>query len=164
MLRFAAAGCLAAVEALASWRAGLAEVQPIDRSRVGVPLVWDVVHATGRSLGLVDGYYYSYPAPVLGDARSFFIGFGADGLWQQAQAAGRTPSARDAALQAWPPSLLAAEGRFLGQPDFTWQTSTLLDLLGRYAQPDLVTLYTHEPDAVQPSKSSRLKSHCAPPK
>lgn len=135
--------------ALRLQRASLAEVQPIDRSRVGVPLLWEVTHATGRSVGVVDGYYYSYPAPVLADPRSFFLGFGSDGLWQQAQAAGQPISARDAALQAWPPSLLVEEGRLLTQPDFVWQSTTLLDLLGRYRQPDLLSLYSHEPDAVQ---------------
>ncbi len=135
--------------ALRLQRIGLAEVQPIDRSHVAVPLLWEVAHATGRSVGIVDGYYYSYPAPVLADPRSFFIGYGSDGLWQGARAAGRLPSAKEAALQAWPPRLIADEGRFLSLPDFTWQGAALLDLLARYPQPDLVSLYAHEPDAVQ---------------
>ena len=135
--------------ALRLQRLGLAAVQPIDRSRVESPLLWEVAHAARRSVGVVDGYYYSYPAPVLGDPRSFFLGYGSDGTWQQAQREGRALTAEESALQAWPPGLLAAEGRFLARPDFEWQGSTLLDLLGRYAQPDLLTLYAHEPDAVQ---------------
>jgi len=138
--------------ALRLQRLGLAEVQPIDRSRVGAPLVWEVAHATRRSVGVVDGYYYSYPAPVLGDPRSFFLGYGSDGLWQGARAAGRKPTAAEAALQAWPPSLLESEGHNLELPDFTWQTTVLLDLLGRRPQPDLLTMYSHEPDAVQHAK------------
>ncbi len=105
--------------------------------------------STGRSVGVVDGYYYSYPAPVLADPRSFFLGYGSDGLWQQAHEARRAITPTEAALQAWPAGLLAEEGRFLGKPDFEWQTSALFDLLERRGQPDLVTLYTHEPDAVQ---------------
>jgi arylsulfatase A-like enzyme len=133
-------------------RLGLAAVQPIDRSRVDAPLLWEVARATGRAVGVVDGYYYSYPAPVLADPRSFFLGYGSDWLWQQARAAGRAPTATEAALQAWPPALLLAESRFLTLPDFTWQSSTLLDLLDRYRQPDLVSMYAHEPDAVQHAK------------
>src|SRR6185503_3471480 len=104
---------------------------------------------TGRSIGVGDGYYYSYPAPVLADARSFFLGYGIDGLWKQARKDRRAITPTEAALQAWPADLVAREGRFLGRPDFEWQTAALFDLLGRYEQPDLVTLYNHEPDAVQ---------------
>ena len=135
--------------ALRLQRAGLAEVQPIDRYA-------SACRCSGRSStppaarwGWSTATTTRYPAPVLADQRSFFLGFGADGLWQQARAAGRTPSPGDSALQAWPPALLAAEGRFLTRPDFAWQTATLLDLLARYRQPDLVSLYSHEPDAVQ---------------
>ena len=100
---------------------------------VAAPLIWEVASAARRSVGVVDGYYYSYPAPVLGDPRSFFLGYGSDGLWQQARKAKRAIGHDEAALQAWPPALLAAEGRFLALPDFTWQGAVLLDLLGRYA-------------------------------
>ncbi|HEV8239675.1 MAG TPA: alkaline phosphatase family protein [Thermoanaerobaculia bacterium] len=135
--------------ALRLQRFGLARVQPIDRSRVAAPLVWEVAHAARRSVGVVDGYYYSYPAPVLGDPQSFFLGYGSDATWRLAQKERRALRADEAALQAWPAGLLAAEGRFFALPDFQWQGAALLDLLGRYGQPDLVTIYSHEPDAVQ---------------
>ena len=70
-------------------------------------------------------------------------------MWQQAAREKRSLRHDEAALQAWPAGLLAAEGRFLTLPDFTWQGTVALDLLARYAQPDLLTLYSHEPDAVQ---------------
>ena len=130
-------------------RLGWARVQPIDRSNVAVPLVWEVAHAARRAVGVVDGYYYSYPAPMLGDPKSFFIGYGSDATWRQARKEKRALTREESALQAWPAGLLAAEGRFLARPDFQWQGETLLDLLGRYAQPDLITTYSHEPDAVQ---------------
>ncbi|HEV8630711.1 MAG TPA: alkaline phosphatase family protein, partial [Thermoanaerobaculia bacterium] len=135
--------------ALRLQRLGLAAVNPIDRTHVRSPLIWEVARAAGRSVGVIDGYYYSYPAPQLGDTRSFFLGYGSDGLWQQTRRAGRVPTAAEAALQAWPPELLAREGRFLGLPDFTWQGAATLDLLGRYPQPDLLSVYSHQPDAVQ---------------
>ena len=135
--------------ALRLQRFGLARVQPIDRSQVAVPLIWEIAHAARRSVGVVDGYYYSYPAPVLGDPRSFFLGYGSDATWQLARKEKRALTAQESALQAWPPALLAAEGRFLALRDFQWQGTTLIDLVGRYGQPDLVTIYSHEPDAVQ---------------
>lgn len=135
--------------ALRLQRFGLARVQPIDRSQVAVPLIWEIAHAARRSVGVVDGYYYSYPAPVLGDPKSFFLGYGSDATWQLARKEKRALSAQESALQAWPSTLLAAEGRFLALRDFQWQGTTLLDLIGRYGQPDLVSIYSHEPDAVQ---------------
>ncbi|HXT52538.1 MAG TPA: alkaline phosphatase family protein [Thermoanaerobaculia bacterium] len=135
--------------ALRLQRLGLARVQPIDRSRVAAPLVWEVAHAARRSVGVVDGYYYSYPAPLLGDPQSFFLAYGSDGTWQQAKSEKRAVMPADAALLAWPPGLLAEEGRFLDRPDFTWQSSVLADLVARRGQPDLLTMYAHEPDAVQ---------------
>jgi arylsulfatase A-like enzyme len=135
--------------ALRLQRFGLARVQPIDRSRVAVPLIWEVAHAARRSVGVVDGYYYSYPAPVLGDPGSFFLGYGSDATVRQARDEKRPLTHAEAALQAWPPMLLTTEDRFLLRPDFEWQGSTLLDLLAHYGQPELVTMYSHEPDAVQ---------------
>src|SRR6185503_18771677 len=63
----------------------------------------------------------------------------------------RAVTPTEAALQAWPADLLAREGRLLEEPDFTWQSRVLLDLLARQEQPDLLTMYSHEPDAVQHS-------------
>ena len=128
---------------------GLGELTPIDRHSVGTPLLWEVAQAQGRSIGIVDGYFYSYPAPALTVPGSWFLGYGSDGLWQQAQAAGRVPSREESGAYAAPPELIAELGPVLGRPDFAWQTAALLHLLGERGQPDLVSLYTHEPDNVQ---------------
>ena len=128
---------------------GLGELTPIDRHSVATPLLWEVAQARGRSIGIVDGYFYSYPAPVLPVAGSWFLGYGSDGLWQQAREAGRVPSREEAGAYATPPELIPELGPVLGRPDFAWQSGALLRLLARRGQPALVSLYTHEPDNVQ---------------
>ena len=129
---------------------GIAELVTIDRSRVGAPLLWEVTQARGRSLGLVDGYFYSYPAPAAVGPGSYYVAYGADTAWPTARYRERGgPPLSTAARYAAPPELLAELGELLGQPDFTWQSESLLALLGSHGQPDLVALYTHEPDAVQ---------------
>jgi hypothetical protein len=128
---------------------GLGELIPIDRDRVATPLLWEVAEAQGRSVGVVDGYMYSYPAPVLSVAGSYFLAYGADGLWQQSRALGRPPTRQESARYATPPELIGELGPLLGGADFAWQSSALLRLLGERGQPALVSLYTHEPDSVQ---------------
>jgi hypothetical protein len=135
--------------ALRLQRLGLGELTPIDRHSVATPLLWEVAQAQGRSIGLVDGYFYSYPAPALTVAGSYFVGYGSDGLWQRAQEAGRGATREEAARHATPPELIAELGPLLGRPDFAWQSSALLRLLAERGQPELLTLYTHEPDNVQ---------------
>jgi hypothetical protein len=128
---------------------GLGEITPIDRHSVATPLLWEVAQARGRSIGIVDGYFYSYPAPVLPVAGSYFVGYGSDGLWQGAQAARRTPAREEIARYAVPPELLGELGPLLGRPDFAWQSASVLRLLALRGQPELLALYTHEPDSVQ---------------
>src|SRR5207302_2713253 len=67
---------------------GWGALTPIDRSRVAVPLLWEIAQARGKTIGVVDGYFYSYPAPRLDSPRSFFLAYGTDGLWQQARREG----------------------------------------------------------------------------
>jgi hypothetical protein len=139
---------------------GVGELTPIDRGHVQAPLLWEVTQARGRSLGLVDGYFYSYPAPATVGPGSWYVAYGADTAWPTARyregsarrsrsraAAGPPPEV--ASRYAAPPELLAELGPLLEQPDFQWQTASLLALLGSRGQPELVAMYTHEPDSVQ---------------
>jgi hypothetical protein len=135
--------------ALRLQRLGAGELSPIDRGTVTAPLLWEVAQAQGRTIGLVDGYFYSYPAPVLQSPASWFLSYGVDGLWRRTGARGTPPSAQQAARFASPPGLVAELGPRLAQPDFAWQTDVLLELLARRGQPDLVSLYSHEPDGLQ---------------
>lgn len=128
---------------------GMGEITPIDRHDVEAPLLWEVVQARGRSLGLVDGYYYSYPAPEAVGAGSWYVAYGADGVWQRERGTPGGPHRKLAARYASPPELIPELGPLLEGADFEWQSASLLALLPRRGQPDLVALYTHEPDSVQ---------------
>jgi hypothetical protein len=128
---------------------GMGEIVPIDRGNVAKPLLWEVAQAGGRSIGLVDGYYYSYPAPAAVGEDSWYVAYGADAIWQQERGRAGGPHRRVAARYAAPPELIGELGPLLEGADFEWQSSSLLQLLPRRGQPDLVTFYTHEPDSLQ---------------
>lgn len=135
-------------------RVGLAERRTVERGSLRAPLLWEVAAALGRSVGVVDGYYYSYPAPSLPDreagSESFFLAYGTDRFYQRASRGRRPPStAREAAEYARPPELLDEVGDALGGWEFEWQAESLLRILAGRPQPDLVSFYSHQPDAVQ---------------
>lgn len=132
-------------------RVGLAERVTVDRRSVRAPLLWEVAAALGRSVGVVDGYYFAFPAPRLPAPGGFFLAYGADRFYQRASRGRRPPSAsRGAEDYARPLSLLDELGEILEGWEFEWQSRALLRLLdGGRPQPDLVYLYSHQPDAVQ---------------
>lgn len=136
-------------------RVGLAERETVDRSSLRAPLLWEVAAAMGRSIGVVDGYYYSFPAPPLppeleGGGESFFLAYGADRFYRRASRGRRPPSTvREAERYARPPALLDEVGDALDGWEFDWQSESLLRILDRRAQPDLLSFYSHQPDAVQ---------------
>ena len=132
-------------------RVGLAERVTVDRRSVRAPLLWEVATALGRSVGVVDGYYFAFPAPQLQAPGGFFLAYGADRFYQRASGGRRPPSASPGAEDyARPPSLLDELGEILEGWEFEWQSRALLRLLdGGRPQPDLVYLYSHQPDAVQ---------------
>lgn len=129
---------------------GLAERATVDRGSLPAPLVWEVAAAMGRSIGVVDGYFYSYPAPPLPGPDSYFLAYGADSFYQHVSRGRRPPStARGAEDYARPPELLDELGEVLTLWEFDWQSQALLRLLESRPQPDFVNLYCHQPDAVQ---------------
>lgn len=132
-------------------RAGLAERVTVDRRSVRAPLVWEIAAALGRSVGVVDGFYFAYPAPTLPGPDGFFLSYGADRFYQRVSKGRRPPSSAPGAEEyARPPSLLDELGEVLEGWEFDWQSRSLLRLLdGGRPQPDLVYLYSHQPDAVQ---------------
>jgi hypothetical protein len=126
---------------------GFAERTTVDRSNLRSVLLWEAAHSMGRSLGLVDGYYYSFPVPELGESEGFYFAYGANDYLARVDAADR-----DAALDglfARPASLLDERRETLGGKDFEWQSETLLSMLDEGEQPEFVNLYTHEPDSSQ---------------
>lgn len=130
--------------------AGLAERVTVDRSSLPAPLLWEVAAALGRSIGVVDGYYYSYPAPHLPAPESWFLAYGTDRFYQHASRGRRPPSTHpEAEDYARPPALLDELGEVLAGWEFDWQSEALLRLLASRPQPDFVNFYSHQPDAVQ---------------
>ncbi len=131
-------------------RVGLAERVTMDRFSMREPPLWEIAAALGRSIGVVDGYYYSFPAPPVSDPRSFFVAYGADRFHHRAEGRpGGAGSAPEAGQYVQPVSLLDEIGPLLDGYEFDWQSKTLLALLSDHPQPDFVSLYSHQPDAVQ---------------
>ncbi len=131
-------------------RFGLAERVTMDRFSMREPPIWEVAAALGRSIGVVDGYYYSYPALPLSDPNSFFVAYGADRFHHRAERRpGGAATAPDAGDYVQPVGLLSEIGPLLDGYEFDWQSKVLLRLLSDHSQPDLVSFYSHQPDAVQ---------------
>jgi hypothetical protein len=120
---------------------GLARQIPVDRFSLADPPVWEIADTAGLTLGLVDGYFYSFPALRPSRPESWFLSYGLDALGPRAS--GRLE------LFAQPKQLFRQIRPLLRGGDFYWQSATLLKLLAERPQPRFVNLYTHEPDSVQ---------------
>lgn len=120
---------------------GLARQIPVDRFSLKVPPIWEIVDRAGLTTGVVDGYFYSFPAPRVSNPESWFFTYGLDQLGDRA-------SSR-AELFVQPTTLFREVRPFLKGGDFYWQSATLLDLLAKRPQPRFVNFYTHEPDSAQ---------------
>jgi hypothetical protein len=95
---------------------GLAERRTVDRSSLPAPLLWEVAAGMGRSVGEVDGYYYSFPAPPLPGADDIFLAYGTQRFYQsvsRGRILDRTPAERSA------PPLRSTDGR-TESPDGAW--------------------------------------------
>ncbi|MFL6198799.1 MAG: alkaline phosphatase family protein, partial [Thermoanaerobaculia bacterium] len=114
----------------------------VDRfSMDGAPL-WEVADRAGMSIGLVDGYFYSFPALRPSRPESWFLSYGLDEFALR-------PSGRFE-LFAQPKPLFRQIRPLLEGGDFYWQSAVLLKLLGDgRPQPRFVNFYTHEPDSAQ---------------
>lgn len=120
---------------------GLTRQIPVDRFSVdGAPL-WEVADRAGLSIGVVDGYFYSFPALRPSKPESFFLTYGLDEFAQR-------PSGQFE-LFAQPKRLFRQVRPLLEGGDFYWQSAVLLDLLGKGPQPQFINFYTHEPDSAQ---------------
>ena len=109
--------------------------------------IWEITAHAGISTGVVDGYFYSFPAPPSDDPLGFFLAYGTERFELRRQESG---SDRDKDLFVQPPGLFRRLQPMLDQDDFDWQAEVLLTLLSRETpQPDFINLYTHEPDRVQ---------------
>jgi hypothetical protein len=123
-------------------KAGLARRATVSRYSLDAPPLWEIADRAGMSIGVVDGYFYSFPALKPSRPESFFLAYGLDGFNSQLGSGG---GVRDASLFAQPVRLFRRVRPLLDRGDFYWQSAALLDLL-KDGQPRFVNLYTHQPD------------------
>lgn len=125
-------------------KAGLARRGTVSRYSIDPPPIWEIADRLGMSIGVVDGYFFSFPALKPSRPESFFLAYGLDEFNAQMGKGGG--GSRDAALFAQPVRLFRQVRPHLPKGDFYWQSAALLDLLREGPQPKLVNLYTHQPD------------------
>jgi hypothetical protein len=123
-------------------KAGLARRATVSRYSLDAPPIWEIADRAGMSIGVVDGYFYSFPALKPSRPESFFLAYGLDGFNAQM---GQGGGVRDASLFAQPVRLFRRVRPLLDRGDFYWQSAALLALL-KDGQPRFVNLYTHQPD------------------
>lgn len=126
-------------------RVGLARLVPIDRFSLHALPIWEICDRLGVSMGLVDGYLYSFPALKPAASEGFFFAYALDQV--AARSAGAAPRRPEFFVQ--PKELYREVRPLLADGDFWWQSSVLLHMLERGPQPTFVNLYTHQPDTFQ---------------
>jgi Type I phosphodiesterase / nucleotide pyrophosphatase len=120
---------------------GLVSQVPVDRFSLGAAPLWEIADRAGLPIGVVDGYFYSFPALHPSRPESWFLSYGLDELAAR-------PSAR-VELFTQPKALFRQIRPLLAGGDFSWQSSVLLKLLRERPQPRFVNFYTHQPDSFQ---------------
>lgn len=120
---------------------GLARQIPVDRFSLRSVPIWEIADRVGLSIGVVDGYFFSFPALEPARPESWFLTYGLD------EFAAR-PSPR-VELFVQPKALFREVRPLLEGGDFRWQSAVLLSLLAERGQPRFVNFYTHEPDSSQ---------------
>jgi hypothetical protein len=122
---------------------GLTRQIPVDRFSLAAPPYWEIADRAGLSIGVVDGYFYSFPALRPARPESWFLSYGLDEMAAR-------PSPQVALFAQPQPVPLFREVRpLLAGGDFNWQSAALLKLLAGRPQPRLVNFYTHQPDSDQ---------------
>ena len=124
---------------------GLGRQTMVNRYSVAALPIWDILDHAGLSIGLVDGYFYSFPAIKPSHPESYFLSYGLDGFEQQEGGKKRD----EAELFVQPFELFRGLRPLLRQGDFYWQSAVTLKLLGERPQPRFLNVYTHEPDTGQ---------------
>ena len=129
---------------------GLAEQTPVDRfSLHASPPLWEIADRAGLSIGVADGYFYSFPALHPSRPESWFFSYGLDEL------AARPSSRLDLFAQPRDLRLFRSLRPVLAGGDFQWQSGVLMGQLtsiggiGGQFQPRFVNLYSHQPDSFQ---------------
>jgi len=120
---------------------GLTRQIPVDRFSLGEAPLWEIADRARLPIGVVDGYFYSFPALRPSRPESWFISYGLDEL--AARPSGRIE------LFTQPKQLFRQIRPLLRGGDFYWQSAVLLKLLQERQQPRFVNFYTHQPDSFQ---------------
>lgn len=120
---------------------GLTRQIPVDRFSLHDAPFWEIADRFGISIGVVDGYFYSFPALRPRLPESYFFTYGLNEL------APHPPQRIDLFVQ--PKELFRSLRDRLGAEDFAWQSAVLASRLAVGAQPTLINFYTHQPDSVQ---------------
>lgn len=120
---------------------GLARQIPVDRFSLNAAPLWEVADRAGLPIGVVDGYFFSFPALRPSRPQSWFLSYGLDEF--AAHASDRVE------LFTRPKALFRQVRPLLERGDFYWQSAVLLELLRQGPQPRFVNLYTHQPDSFQ---------------
>jgi hypothetical protein len=124
---------------------GLAQQTAVDRfSLKSSPPLWEIADRAGLSIGVVDGYFYSFPALRPARPEGWFFSYGLDEFAAH-------PSAQHLDLLAQPRDVKlfrSLSSTFAGG-DFKWQSGVLERMLEGRPQPRFVNFYTHQPDSYQ---------------
>jgi hypothetical protein len=120
---------------------GLVRQVPVDRFSMSAAPVWEIADRAGVPIGVVDGYFYSFPALRPARPESWFLSYGLDEF--AARPSGRVE------LFTQPKTLFREVRPLLEGGDFHWQSAVLLELLRERPQPRFVSFYTHQPDSFQ---------------
>ena len=123
----------------------LARLRMINRYSVHALPIWEIADHAGLTIGIVDGYFYSFPAIVPSRKESYVLSYGLDGYAKEPDG----KKMEEAELFVQPPGLFRELRPLLDLPDFEWQSAAALRLLDERPQPKLLNVYTHEPDTVQ---------------
>ena len=121
---------------------GLASQIPVDRFSLAAPPFWEIADRAGLSTGVVDGYFYSFPAPRPSKPESWFLSYGLDEMAER-------PSPQVGPVRPARRRSSGRCGRSSRAADFEWQSAALLKLLAERPHPKLVNFYTHQPDSDQ---------------
>jgi hypothetical protein len=123
-------------------RFGLVRQAMINRMSVHALPIWEILDDLGWPIGVVDGYFYSFPAPKPTNPQSYFLSYGLNAYVQT----GAAVNLKTVQLFAQPSSLFRELRPLIDQDDFYWQSAVTLRLLHDRPQPRFLNFYTHEPD------------------
>jgi hypothetical protein len=127
----------------------LAEFNTVSRGELHALPLWEILDHLGVSIGIVDGFYYSFPALTPTTAGGYCVSYGTNLFYDQLVHEPGAARLGDAKLFVQPEDVFRTIKPFLEQPDFAWQSAALAKLFADRPQPRYVNLYSHEPDSVQ---------------